>query len=194
MKSAYPEKATPSISPINSLPQIRELQTKDHERSNGIAGSSQGPEWLKSTYPDKPMPLENIISGFDRGRSDKYSTSMEFRSNSQKAPVFDELESLVRIKHAEAKMFQTRADDARSEAEALKTISATKNERVEEEYSSRITKLRLAEAEDMRRQKVEELQDLERACHDYFSMKMRMETDIKDLLLKMEATRRNLST
>lgn len=46
----------------------------------------------------------------------------------------------------------------------------------------------------MRKQKVEELQALERAHREYLNMKMRMETDIKDLLLKMEATRRNLTT
>ncbi|CAH9091999.1 unnamed protein product [Cuscuta europaea] len=110
-----------------------------------------------------------------------------------KEPVFDELDSIVKIKQAETQMFQVRADDARRESEALKRIAVTKRERVEEEFGCRITKLRLAEAEEMRKQKWDELQTLERSYHDYFNMKMRMESDIKDLLLKMEATRRNLS-
>ncbi|KAK9913065.1 hypothetical protein M0R45_036890 [Rubus argutus] len=57
----------------------------------------------------------------------------------------------------------------------------------------RITKLRFVEAEEMRKQKLEELQSLDRAHREYSNMKMRMEADIKDLLLKMEATKRNLS-
>ncbi|KAK4414478.1 protein OBERON 4 [Sesamum alatum] len=184
----------PASIPIESR---KELPIKNQEGTSGIPGSSQGAGWLKSAYPDKAPRLENsvnLLPGFDSNRNDKYTTNMDLRKNSQKEPIFDELESIVRIKQAEAMMFQARADDARRESEALKRISVTKNERIEEEYTSRISKLRLAEAEEMRKQKVEELQALERAYQEYFTMKMRMETDIKDLLLKMEATRRNLAT
>lgn len=148
------------------------------------------------SFPDKAQNLENpvnILPDFDSNR-DKYRVNMDLLQNAHKEPVFDELDSIVRIKQAEAKMFQARAEDARRESEALKRISVTKSERVEEEYKSRIAKLRLAEAEELRKQKLEELQALERAYQEYFNMKMRMETDIKDLLLKMEATRRNLTT
>lgn len=117
----------------------------------------------------------------------------ELQRNAQKNPVFDELESIVRIKQAEAKMFQSRADDARREAEGLRRIAVAKNEKIEEEYTSRIAKLRLVETEEMRKQKLEELHSLERAHREYYNMKMRMEEDIKDLLLKMEATKRNLA-
>ncbi|KAK6140543.1 hypothetical protein DH2020_025720 [Rehmannia glutinosa] len=175
----------------------KELPTKNQEDSNGIAGSSLGAGWLKSIYPDKAPQLENsvkLLSDFDSNRNDKYTVEMDLRKNARKEPVFDELESIVRIKQAEAKMFQARAEDARRESEALKRIAVTKGERIEEEYSNRIAKLRLAEAEEMRKQKVDELQALERGYQEYFNMKMRMETDIKDLLLKMEATRRNLAT
>ncbi|KAL0283324.1 UNVERIFIED_CONTAM: protein OBERON 4 [Sesamum angustifolium] len=184
--------------PVNiPIESRKELPTKNQEGASGIPGSSQGAGWLKSIYPDKAPRLENsvnLLPGFDSNRNDKYTSNMDLRKNSPKEPIFDELESIVRIKQAEAMMFQARADDARRESEALKRISVTKNERIEEEYTSRISKLRLAEAEEMRKQKVEELQALERAYQEYFNMKMRMETDIKDLLLKMEATRRNLST
>ncbi|XP_042010138.1 protein OBERON 4-like isoform X1 [Salvia splendens] len=175
----------------------KELPTRKQEGSNGIAGSSQGTGWMKPVYSEKAPLLGdpvNLIHDYDTNKNDKYTVNMDIQKNSQKEPIFDELESIVRIKQAEAKMFQQRAEDARKESEALKRISVTKSERIEEEYTSRITKLRLAEAEEMRKQKVEELQALERGYHEYFSMKMRMETDIKDLLLKMEATRRNLRT
>lgn len=102
----------------------------------------------------------------------------------------DELESIVRIKQAEAKMFQTRADDARREAEGLKRIALVKNDKIEEEYTGKLAMLCLTEAEERRRQKLEELKIIESAQRDYYNMKMRMETDIKELLRKMEMTRR----
>ncbi|KAL3622531.1 hypothetical protein CASFOL_033942 [Castilleja foliolosa] len=186
--------------PVNvdtSIEPRKELATKNQERSNGIGGSSLGSGWLKPVYSDKPPHRENpvkLLPNFDSNRNDnKFNVNLDFQKSIPKEHVFDELESIVRIKQAEAKMFQSRADDARKESEALRRIAVTKSERIEEEYRSRITKLRLAEAEDMRKQKVEELQALERAYQEYFNMKMRMETDIKDLLLKMEATRRNLT-
>ena len=40
-------------------------------------------------------------------------------------------------------MFQTWADDARREAEGLKRVAMAKNEKIEEEFRSRIAKLSL---------------------------------------------------
>ncbi|KAL1535063.1 protein OBERON 4-like isoform X2 [Salvia divinorum] len=183
--------------PGNIIESRKELPTRKQEGSNGIAGSSQGTGWMKPVYTEMAPLLGdpvNLIRDYDTSKNDKYTVNMDIQKIAQKEPIFDELESIVRIKQAEAKMFQQRAEDARKESEALKCIAVTKSERIEEEYTSRITKLRLAEAEEMRKQKVEELQALERGYQEYFNMKMRMETDIKDLLLKMEATRRNLRT
>lgn len=188
---------TNSERPGSIIESRKELPARNQEGSNGIAGSSQGAGWMKSVYPEKAPLLGDpvtLIHDFESSKNDKYAANMDIQKHAQKEPIFDELESIVRIKQAEAKMFQARAEDARKESEALKRISVTKSERIEEEYTSRISKLRLAEAEEMRKQKVEELQALERAHREYLNMKMRMETDIKDLLLKMEATRRNLTT
>ncbi|KAL3537452.1 hypothetical protein ACH5RR_000818 [Cinchona calisaya] len=172
----------------------KELTLKNDVMTNGIAGPSKEAQWLKSAGLDTSQ-LDKSTHVFPslKGSRNKDTLKYDLQASTAKEHVFDELESIVRIKQAEAKMFQVRADDARKEAEALKRIAATKNERIEEEYTSRITKLRLADAEEMRKQKLEELQALERAFQDYFHMKMRMETEIKDLLLKMEATRRNLT-
>ncbi|XP_073030025.1 protein OBERON 4-like [Primulina eburnea] len=175
----------------------KDLSTRNQNISNGSAGGSQGTGWIKPIRPTKVAPLENsihLLPDFDSKRNDKYSMTMDLLKNTKKEPMFDELESIVKVKQAEANMFQTRADDARREAEALKRISIKKDELIEEEYKSRIAKLRLSEAEEMRKQKVEELQALDRAYQEYFNMRIRMESDIKDLLLKMEATRRNLPT
>lgn len=113
------------------------------------------------------------------------------QKSTQKEPLFGELESIVRTKHAEAKMFQARANDARREAEGLKRIAIEKNEKIEEEYNSRVAKLRLVEAEKLRKQIFEELQDLKRAHQEYINMKTRMEAEVRDLL-KMETTKQNL--
>lgn len=174
----------------------KELSLKNEEKGNGIVGSSEEPQWLKSSRLDKAPQFEKsaaLFASMDVNRDERRTQKLDSQSSVPKGHLFDELESIVRIKHAEAKMFQGRADDARREAEALERIAMSKKEKIEEEYTSRISKLRLADAEEMRKQKLEELQSLERAYQDYFHMKMRMETDIKDLLLKMDATRRNLT-
>ncbi|KAL4395015.1 hypothetical protein AHAS_Ahas02G0209700 [Arachis hypogaea] len=169
------------------------------ERSKGIkgvAGPSQKASRLKSTYSEKKHVLErpaNILTSFDQ--NDKRTQAPELQmSIVPKDFCFDELESVVKIKQAEAKMFQSRADDARREAEGLKRIALEKSEKIDEEYTQRIAKLRLGETKEMRRQKLEKLQALERANLEYFNMKRRMEADpIKDLLSNMETTKRSLA-
>ncbi|WCJ18509.1 hypothetical protein M5689_000855 [Euphorbia peplus] len=166
--------------------------------SNGRnnAGPSQDAPWLKSVYREKAPQLErstsSLLANFDSDVIEKQRlVETKLERSGIKEPLFEELESIVRIKHAEAKMFQARADDARREAEGLKRIAIAKNEKIEEEYKSRIGKLRIMESEEMRKHKYEEFQGLERAHREYLSMKMRMEVEIKDLLSKMEATKRN---
>lgn len=166
-----------------------------HGSNGAIARPSHDATWLKSIYAERAPQIErtSLLPSIHSELNDKRPIESELLRSTQKEPLFDELESIVRIKQAEAKMFQGRADDARKEAEGLKRIAIAKNEKVEEEYTSRIAKLRIVEAEEMRKQKFEEFQALERAHREYFGMKLRMEADIKDLLLKMEATKRNLA-
>ncbi|PKI31895.1 protein OBERON 4 [Punica granatum] len=163
---------------------------------NGVLGAKQDMVWVKSVYSEKaPLQMEHgntLLPSSNLDRNEKLTSASDLQRSSQK-PVFDELDSIIKIKRAEASMFQSRADDARREAEGLKRIAMAKNEKIEEEYAARIAKLRIAEAEEDRKQKFEELQALERAHRDYFNMKLRMEADIKDLLLKMESTKRNLA-
>ncbi|XLR39866.1 hypothetical protein S83_024526 [Arachis hypogaea] len=161
----------------------------------GVAGLSQEASWLKSTYSKKKPVLErpaNILISFDQ--NDKRTLAPELQmSIIPKDLCLDELESVVKIKQVEVKMFQSCADDARREAEGLKCIALGKSEKIDEEYTQQIAKLRLDETEKMHRQKLEELQVLERAHLEYFNMKRRMDADIKDLLSNMEATKRSLA-
>ncbi|CAL5339081.1 unnamed protein product [Camellia sinensis] len=102
---------------------------------------------------------------------------------------FDSLESIVRIKEAEARMFQTRADEARREAENYRRMVRMKSEKLEEEYAEKLAKLCLKETEERQRRKLEEFKILENSHCDYYKMKMRMQAEIGGLLERMEATK-----
>ncbi|KAD3337995.1 hypothetical protein R6Q59_027234 [Mikania micrantha] len=65
----------------------------------------------------------------------------------KKKQQVDELESIVRLKQAEAKMFDFKASEARLEAERLQRIALAKGEKSEEDYESSYLKQRLHEAE-----------------------------------------------
>lgn len=96
----------------------------------------------------------------------------------------------MKCKEAEAKLFQRLADDARREAERYRQIVRAKNEKLEEEYGSKIAKLSLQETEERRRKKLEELKFIENSLCDYQNMKMRMQAEIAGLLERMEATKK----
>ncbi|KAH9301853.1 hypothetical protein KI387_013436 [Taxus chinensis] len=171
------------------------VQSKKVDASNRVATAVR-----EAVYNIPSSSSENIgtsdraravLQNYDREVEVKRTEAAEMQYNRTKNKAeIDELESIVRIKQAEAKMFQARADDARREAEGLQRIAIAKNEKIEEEYTCKLAKLCLAEVEERRRNKLEELQIIERDQRDYFNMKIRMEADIKDLLMKMEAAKR----
>ncbi|CAL0306042.1 unnamed protein product [Lupinus luteus] len=101
----------------------------------------------------------------------------------------ESLESVVRIKEAEARMFQTKADEAKREAEGFRRMIRTKTAQMEQEYGEKLGKLRLLETEETRRKKSEEVEVLEISHYDYYKMKMRMQDEIAGLLERMEATK-----
>lgn len=118
------------------------------------------------------------------------STEDDFRFGSiPKSAGYDSLESIVRIKEAEARMFQSKADEARREAEEYRRIIRTKTVNLEEEYSEKLAKLCLQETDERRRKKLEELKVLENSHDDYYNMKKRMQVEISGLLERMEATK-----
>lgn len=105
---------------------------------------------------------------------------------------FDSLESLVRVKEAEARMFQSRADEAQREIESFRRMVRLKTEKLEEEHAEKLAKLCLQETEERRRKKKEELKMLENSHYAYYKMKLRMQTEISGLLKRMEATKQQL--
>ncbi|KAJ3674118.1 hypothetical protein LUZ60_006110 [Juncus effusus] len=100
------------------------------------------------------------------------------------------LETIVKCKEAEAKLFQRLADDARREVDKYRQLVRAQANKLEEEYGASLARLCLQEAEERRRKKIEELKMLENSQGDYQKMKMRMQTEIASLLERMEATKK----
>ncbi|KAL6867391.1 hypothetical protein ACP4OV_015415 [Aristida adscensionis] len=163
------------------------------EGIDGIPSSSRKPTWTPFALEGLPvLEKATVLSTAGSPSVHIKSGEAEFQATDNK-PVTDELDSLVRLKQAEAKMYQERANDARNEADNLKHIVMVKKARIEEEFANQIEKLRTNELQQRRKQKIEELQVIERTHHEYLSIKLRMETSIRELLLKMEAVKNNLS-
>lgn len=133
--------------------------------------------------------LSNDLRQIDL-KSSLISNEDEFRFGTvPKIEGFDSLESMVRIKQAEARMYQSKADEARREAEDFRQMIRENTEKVEEEYAGKFSELCLQETEEKRRKKLEELKILEGSHCDYYNMKTRMQAEIAGLLAKMEATK-----
>ncbi|KAK1439345.1 hypothetical protein QVD17_05161 [Tagetes erecta] len=144
--------------------------------------------------PPKPhqphqTSLYNMGSSSGMMNTNKMIIKDEWSVKSSKKEAFDSVESLVRIKEAEARMFQNKADEARREAEGYKRMIRTQIEKLDEEYTERISKLKLHEVEDQRKKKAEEVKVSENEHCEYYKMKMRMQAEIAGLLERMEKTK-----
>ncbi|KAF7041710.1 hypothetical protein CFC21_051463 [Triticum aestivum] len=165
------------------------------EGINGIPSSSRTATWLPSvTLEGVPfLQKAGVVSTAGSQSMSRKIAETGFQAVNNK-PVSDELDGLVRLKQAEANMYQERANEARKEAESLKNIVMVKYARIEEHYATQMSELHINESQERRKQNIEELQVIERSYHQFLSMKTRMKDNIRELLLKMEATKQNLST
>ncbi|EAY89060.1 hypothetical protein OsI_10545 [Oryza sativa Indica Group] len=166
------------------------------ERIDGIPSSSRkAPSWLPSvTLEGVPfLEKQGVISTTGSSLTLRKFGGTDFQTVDNK-PTVDELDALIRLKQAEANMYQQRANDARKEAETLKHVTMVKHAQIEEHYATQIGELHINELQEQRKRKIEELQVIERTHHRFLSMKTRMEGSIRELLLKMEATKQNFST
>ncbi|XP_057478732.1 protein OBERON 3-like [Actinidia eriantha] len=147
-----------------------------------------------------PKPSFHNVSSAN-GRQDLHQSNMnaflmsnkviedEWSVKLSKKGGFESLESIVRIKEAEARMSQTQADEARRESENFRLMVRMKSDKLEEEYTEKLTKLCLQETEERRRKKLEELKVLEDSHIDYYKLKLRMQAEIAGLLERMEVTK-----
>ncbi|CAN0927173.1 Protein OBERON 2 [Linum grandiflorum] len=88
------------------------------------------------------------LEACDRELEEKAKEVTELKMDRQKKKLqIDELERIVRLKQAEADMFQLKANEAKREAERLQRIALAKTDKSEEEYANSYLKLRLSEAE-----------------------------------------------
>ncbi|GJN25626.1 hypothetical protein PR202_gb13477 [Eleusine coracana subsp. coracana] len=91
----------------------------------------------------------HAVEACDRELEEKARAVQELKAERlrQKQQV-EELESIVRLKQAEAEMFQLKASEARQEAERLRSIALAKSaEKAGQDYASLYLKRRLEEAE-----------------------------------------------
>ncbi|KAI7735887.1 hypothetical protein M8C21_018954 [Ambrosia artemisiifolia] len=149
--------------------------------------------------PSKPQQTSLYNTGSSSGRADDNSLKPlntnkmviedEWSVKPSKKDAFDSVESLVRIKEAEARMFQNKADEARREAEGYTRMIRTKIEKLDEEYTLKIAKVNLHESEEERKKKAEEVKSSENDHCEYYKMKMRMQAEIAGLLERMEKTK-----
>ena len=88
------------------------------------------------------------VEAFEHEVEDKTREAAELKLEKQRKKLqIEELEKIVRLKLAEADMFQLKANEAKREAERLQLIALAKSEKSEEDYASSYLKQRLKEAE-----------------------------------------------
>ncbi|KAE8780381.1 protein OBERON 3 [Hordeum vulgare] len=150
-------------------------------------GTSSNPLKIEARFGASSKPL-SVDSRF--GASPKPLSIEPHFSTTSKDDEASTLETVVKCKEAEAKLFQKLADDARKDVENYRQMVRNRNQSLEEEYASNVAKLCLQEAEEKRRKKMEELKTLENSHYDYHKMKLRMQTEIQGLLERMEATKK----
>ncbi|KAI5063632.1 hypothetical protein GOP47_0022179, partial [Adiantum capillus-veneris] len=135
-----------------------------------------------------------VFQKVERNVEEKRTEAAELQYDRvRKKAEIEDIESAVRIKQAEAKMFQVRADEARQEAGGLQRIISVKREKIDEDYACKYAKVRLSEAEERHQKRFEELKVLENAQQDFQKMKIRMEAEIKELMMKMEMAKRQFT-
>lgn len=157
---------------------------------------------VKETTPKSPKPitfnpsssatLRDMVSHGERNNSFNSSRGEDdslLGLSVFKKDTYDGMEGIIRIKEAESRLFQKRADEARKEADVYRRLVRARTEKLEEEYSEKLAKLCLQKTEERRKKKMEELKLLESSHCDYFNMKIRMQAEIAGLLERMEATK-----
>ncbi|MCO5551835.1 hypothetical protein L7F22_005338 [Adiantum nelumboides] len=125
------------------------------------------------------LALETSTKELDEKKRELQGLQLERQRKKQE---IEELETIVKLKLAESEMFQSRADEARSEAENLQRIVVNKSEKAEEEYTARYLQLRLNEVEAQRRALFEKIQNQDHSRPQQSSLQM---ATIQDLLKRV---------
>lgn len=144
-----------------------------------------------STQTTLEMAKEALAT-YDSELEQKRQEASELQQERErKKAQIEELESIVRIKQAEAKMFAVRADEARREAEGLHRIMLAKAEKIEQEYAGKLSKLGMEDAEERCRKHLETVQVLQQAQMDFHAMNQPLLNELHELLKQLEASKRH---
>ena len=178
---------------INPSVPLKGIPCSIAEAIDGIPSSSRKAAWTPFTLEGLPvLDKTAVLSTTGSPSLHRKSGEAEFATIDNKASI-DELDSLIRLKQAEAHMYQERANDARNEVDNLRRIVMVKNARIEEDYATQIADLDIDGLQERCKRRIEELQVIERTHHEFLSMKTRMVASIRELLSKMEALKQNRS-
>lgn len=138
MKNQEPEESGRMISPQEAFNKIAEvvqeavkkMETVAEEKMRMVKKARLAVEACEQELKDKAREVSAL--------------KME---RQRKKLQIEELESIVRLKQAEAEMFDLKANEARREAERLQRIALAKTEKSDEDYATQYLKQRLHEAE-----------------------------------------------
>lgn len=150
---------------------------------------------FSSKQPSTQTTLEmakEALATYDSELEQKRQEASELQQERErKKAQIEELESIVRIKQAEAKMFAVRADEARREAEGLHRIMLAKAEKIEQEYGGKLAKLGMEDAEERCRKHHDTVQVLQQAQLDFRTMNQPLLNELHDLLKQLDASKRH---
>ncbi|XP_049348640.1 protein OBERON 3-like [Solanum verrucosum] len=177
---------------LSTLAILGKLVVTDFPASTFLIPNSSFYDMNFSRAQKDMRPFDPFINDFNASFTAIKTIEDEPSMKRSKKDEVDSLGSIVRIKEAEAQLFQSRAADARGEAVSLRRLARLENKKLNEMYYEKLSKLCLQETEERRRKKLEELKTLENAHSGYCEMKMKLDTEVACLLNKMEAAKQLL--
>ncbi|CAM6063857.1 unnamed protein product [Sphagnum tenellum] len=168
-----------------------EVQSQPPPVSNGVVKNPPASQKRHEVSTrDALEQARTALQTYDAELEEKRKEAAELQQELEREKgQIEELERIIRIKQAEAKMFAVRADEAQREAEGLQRIVLAKAEKIEQEYASNMAKLHLEEAEDHCHKAHNTLQVLQQAQLGFHTLQLPLLSELCDLLKQLDATR-----
>ncbi|MCO5569631.1 hypothetical protein L7F22_023347 [Adiantum nelumboides] len=180
-----------TLKSVNKQATVMQFNKAFDEKAKTVQGAATRPiPTVENKFADERKFMQPCETHF---LTEKTKDAAEVDLRICQGVEMDQMQSMVRLKQAEANMLQLRADEAHQAARGLQQIINVKQGKIEGDYISKYAKLKLSEAEQKRSKRFLELQALERAHRDYQNMKMRMEAQFQDLALRMGRTTRQFA-
>nr|KAJ0201504.1 hypothetical protein LSAT_V11C600322850 [Lactuca sativa] len=147
---------------ILSFFQEFDIDPRKHEESGGVMALQEAFNRIADVVQEAIKKMEMVeeekvrmtkkarlaLEACDQELKDKAREVAALKMERQKKKQqVEELQSIVRLKQAEAEMFDLKAAEARREADRLQRFALAKVEKSEDDYASRYLKQRLHEAE-----------------------------------------------